>query len=265
MKYEIRQPARSGDIVPLVAVADAKARFQATAGGTDFHRPAYDGTFNPFADDLLREAKAGKLKVCNCLGIPGEAEALVAEAERTGDLPVFYRYLIEPDWERLRREVEPVAPGVRNLSHLDLGPSEVDWTRTHLGALFTTLKWLNEWGSDRGDQFTVTHEGVEWFDERGIQRPRGTGAASEPAPTDEAPEARDDRRYRELKGAGGDYVEEDGNWHATGPRGLLAKLCKREKAAGRPMSNEKDVRESLKKAAKRAHNARTKGSSIFNQ
>ena len=191
MKYEIRQPARSGDIVPLVAVADAKARFQATAGGTDFHRPAYDGTFNPFADDLLREAKAGKLKVCNCLGIPGEAEALVAEAERTGDLPVFYRYLIEPDWERLRREVEPVAPGVRNLSHLDLGPSEVDWTRTHLGALFTTLKWLNEWGSDRGDQFTVTHEGVEWFDERGIQRPRGTGAASEPAPTEEAPEARD--------------------------------------------------------------------------
>lgn len=91
--------------------------------------------------------------------------------------------------------------------------------------------------------------------------------ASEPS-TNETPEDRDDRRYRELKTAGGDYIEKGGKWSASGPRGLVAKLWKREKANGRPMSDERDVRESLKKAAKRAKRTPTagpKGNSAFNQ
>lgn len=88
------------------------------------------------------------------------------------------------------------------------------------------------------------------------------------APTaNETPVDRDDRRYREFKTAGGDYIEEGGKWHATGPRGELAKLCKREKTAGRPMSDDKDVRESLKHAAKRSKSTEAtgrKGNSVFN-
>ena len=183
MKYEVRLSAPWGDIVPLMAVASAKAQLRATAGSTDFHKPAYDGSFTKFADDLLREAKCGRLKVCDQWGVPGESDALIADAKQTGDLIVVRRYVIEPDWERLRRENEPIAPGVWNLAHLDLGPSEVDWTRTHLSALCTTLKWLNEWGASRGDEFTVTHEGLEWADERGIHRPKRAAAATEAAHT----------------------------------------------------------------------------------
>ena len=87
-------------------------------------------------------------------------------------------------------------------------------------------------------------------------------------PLPEEPADRDDRRYRELRAMGGDYVNQGTQWRVTGPRGELAKLCKREKAAGRPMSDDKDVREGLKKAATRADGikaAGSKGNSAFNQ
>ena len=183
MKYEIRLSAPCGEIVPLTVVASAKADRRATAGGTDFHNPAYDGSFTKFADDLLREAQCGRLKVCDQWGIPGECDALIADAKQTGDLMEVRRYVIEPDWERLRRESEPVAAGVWNFTHLDLGPSEVDWTSSHLSALCTTLKWLNEWGESRGDVFTVSHEGVEWADERGIHWPTRAREATEAGAT----------------------------------------------------------------------------------
>lgn len=98
--------------------------------------------------------------------------------------------------------------------------------------------------------------------------PRLLAAVVAPEPASETPTDRDDRRYRELKAMGGDYIYENEKWRATGARGLLTALSKREKAAGRPMGDEKDVRESLKKAATRAKHARTrglKGNSAFNQ
>lgn len=189
MRYEIRLAAPQGEIVPLLAVADTKAGFRATAGGTDFHKPAYARSFKRFADDLLREAKFGRLKVCDQWGAPGEADALIADAMQRGDLLVYSRYLVEPDWERLHRENAPVKPGVWNLTHLDLGPSEVDWTRAHLSALATTLKWLNEWGESRGDEFTVSCEGVEWLDERGLQPPSRKVASSDSGRPPGAPDA----------------------------------------------------------------------------
>ena len=97
MRYEIRLAAPQGEIVPLLAVADTKAGFRATAGGTDFHKPAYARSFKRFADDLLREAKFGRLKVCDQWGAPGEADALIADAMQRGDLLVYSRYLVEPD------------------------------------------------------------------------------------------------------------------------------------------------------------------------
>ena len=167
MKYEVRLPATRGDIVPLMMVVLAKALFRATAGGTDFHRPTYDGSSRAFADDLLQEARLGRLRVCDQWGVPSDADALLSKAKLTGDLVVVSRYLVEPDREKLHRENEPIAPGVWHLGHLDLGPKEVDWTSTHLGVLSTTLKWLNSWAMGRGDEFSISHEGVGWVDERG--------------------------------------------------------------------------------------------------
>ena len=92
--------------------------------------------------------------------------------------------------------------------------------------------------------------------------------ADTPPATHETPIDRDDRRYRELKADGGDYVFENGRWHVTGQRGLLATLSRRERAAGRPMSDEKNVRQSLKNGADRAKRAKVagaRGNSAFNQ
>jgi len=224
------------------------------------------------------------LQVCNHWGSPGSAEDLIAIADRNGTLVRHVRFLVEPDMDRLQRENETVAPGVWHFGHIDFGPTETDWGPTHVSALYATLKALNEWGASRGrgDEFVVTHAGVGWIDERGAVRPMATEAASEPTAaepartaaahksstepeTEETPENRDNRRHRELRTAGGDYVYAEGRWRATGSRGLVAELWKREKAAGRPMSDERDVRESLKMASERARNVRAKGNSAFNQ
>jgi hypothetical protein len=92
----------------------------------------------------------------------------------------------------------------------------------------------------------------------------GSDAVSKPIPQIEKPDERDDRRYAELKAAGGDYVEvAGGRWNVTGPRGLIAGLARTEKSANRPMSDEKNIRESLKKAVKRARAGR-RGNFAFN-
>lgn len=83
----------------------------------------------------------------------------------------------------------------------------------------------------------------------------------------ETPTERDDRRYREFKAAGGDYINNGVRWKAIGNRGLVAAMAVREKKAGAPMHNEKDVREGLKKASARAESRRVaghKGNSAFN-
>lgn len=271
MKYEIRLSAPNGDIVPLGVVASEKAVARATAGHTPFHEPTYKGSFQGFAAALLQEAKSGRLRVCDLWGSQSTAAELISRAEVDGTLVQSSRFIKEPDWDRLNRENEPVVPGAKvwNLAHLDLGPTVPDLILTDISALFTTLKWLNDWGTAVGDEFALNHDGVEWFDERGIlvgqAAPHGERDA---LLTDEKPAERDDRRYRELKAVGGNYIEDNGKWRVTGVRGLLATLSKREKANGRPMSDEKDVRNSLKKAAmraKRAHSAGPKGNSVFNR
>ena len=168
MKYEIKLPAISGDIVPLCMVADAKAHARATAGGTPFHRPTFNRSLSGFADDLLREAELGRLQVCNAWGTPGDVDALIEKAACEGTLMEARSYVQEPDWERLHRENLPVAPGVWDLTHLDLGPTIPDMTSTRSSALYTHLKALNEWAATRGDEFTISHGGVEWVDERGL-------------------------------------------------------------------------------------------------
>ena len=69
--------------------------------------------------------------------------------------------------------IQFLLPGIWDFSKLDLGPSEVDWTKTHLSALFTKLAWLNEWAINRADEFVVVHGG--WLDERGPVEPVASG------------------------------------------------------------------------------------------
>jgi len=176
MTYEIKLPAISGDIVPLCMVANAKAHARATAGGTPFHRPTFNRSLSGFADDLLCEAELGRLQVCNAWGTPGDVGALIEEAARKGTLMEARSYVQEPDWERLQRENPPIAPGIWNFTHLDLGSTIPDVTSTHSRALYTHLKTLNEWAATRGDEFTISRGGVEWVDERG----RLIGDAPEP-------------------------------------------------------------------------------------
>jgi len=168
MKYELKLPAICGDIAPLCMVAHAKALARATAGGTPFHRPTFNRSLSGFADDLLREAEFGRLQVCNALGTPSDVEALIEEAVRKGTLIEARSYVREPDWEKLHRENLPIAPGVWDFTHLDLGPTIPDVTSTRSSALHTHLKALNEWAATRGDEFTISHGGVEWVDERGL-------------------------------------------------------------------------------------------------
>jgi len=176
MKYEIKLSAPCGDIVPLCKVADTKAQARATAGGTPFHMPTYRGSVSGFADDLLREAEAGRLQVCNAWGAPGDVEALIEVAAREGTLVKSSRYVIEPDWEKLHRKNLPISPGIWDLTHLDLGPTIPDLTSTRSSALYAHLKALNDWATTRGDEFTISHDNVTWCDERGIL----TGAEQQP-------------------------------------------------------------------------------------
>lgn len=84
-------------------------------------------------------------------------------------------------------------------------------------------------------------------------------------PATEKPKERQDRRLLELRQHGGDYQEVNGKWRVTGPRGLLAQLIRREKAAGRPMSDKTNLSEDLKAAASRDENANKIVNSVFNR
>lgn len=140
MKYVIQLPAVSGDTFPLVAVAEAKARWRATAGNTAFHRPTYDGSFRRYGEDLLAEARVGSLRVCNQWGVTGVAGDIIAAAERSTNMAVF-----------------------------DRTGTEVDHTHTHLCALWVSVTSLNEWAASHGDNFVIASAGVAWIDERGVQ------------------------------------------------------------------------------------------------
>lgn len=172
MKYELRMPAIHGDVIPLIFVASEMARAASTAyGTTPPHKPMYKGQLPGYVKLLLNISRAGHLLVCNQFGDQRSAEELIAEAKRSGDISEVSRFLVEPDWEKLHQESEPILPGVGVLDFtgIDLGPTEIDWDRTNLGCLFTKLQHLNEWGKTKGDEFVISSDGVEWIDERGVQ------------------------------------------------------------------------------------------------
>jgi hypothetical protein len=167
MKYTLKIPAISGDIVPLYVVAVAMAERDATAGNTPFHKPMYVGRLKRYILSLLEEVKSGSLQVCDEIGNPIPVDPNIESTARFG---YAEKYVKEPDLGQLQRENQPVGDGVWNFSHLDFGPKEIDKDSPNI-AWFAKLNTLNAWAEKRGDLFVISHEAVGWIDERGYVVP----------------------------------------------------------------------------------------------
>lgn len=176
MEYEIRIAAIFKDIVPLSSVAHAMAMQVATAGGTPFHKPAYDVRFRDVIRNLLHDARVERLVVCSQSGRLGTIEELTQEAIDSGRSMEVLKNKHKPDWVRLKRD-HPQAKKKTNKGDLfeewdfagarvDLGPLEVDTDATTIQNLYAKLKSLNDWGAPGGDSFTISSDGVGWLDER---------------------------------------------------------------------------------------------------
>lgn len=119
MRYELKIPAIHGDVIPLCLVADAMARAASTAyGKTPPHKPIFDYQLPKQTGHLLKEARAGRLLVCNQDGVQGTVDEIIDAAKSMGDLSEVSRYLVEPDWEKLERENPPVIVGESSVQFL---------------------------------------------------------------------------------------------------------------------------------------------------
>jgi hypothetical protein len=195
MHYTLKMPAIGGEIVPLHAVAIAMAERDATAGNTPFHEPTYLGRLKGYILSLLEEVKSGRLQVCDDFGNPIEVDPNI---EATAHFGYAEKYVKEPDWEKLQRETPPVGNGVWNFSHLNFGPKEIDKDSPNI-CWFTKLKMLNEWAEKRGDCFTISNEGIGWFDERGYNLPTQE-KAEKPKGAEELPNTYHHKREKKDRG-----------------------------------------------------------------
>lgn len=166
MQYELRLAAPSLDVLPLVAIADAVARAVATAGGTPFHKPTYQGKFRKVIDWILDDAREGRLAVTDQDGRPGTFDEVIERAKSDG-----------------------------TYSEVSSGPSstDVDLNMTHALCIYTTLSSLNEWARERGDEFSISRVG--WIDERGWNEPNDVATDNRPTtdPILTVPRERKDR------------------------------------------------------------------------
>src|SRR5450830_245672 len=133
MEYALLIPELLGDFSTLHSVADAMAKKRANTCGAEFHKPAYEGSFPKYVSMLIEDAKNGNLQVCDQFGFQATPSQLVDAGRRQGSI-------IE---------------------------SPNDPNRTVALNVYVNLYQLNIWAKERGDVFHITHEGVEWTDERG--------------------------------------------------------------------------------------------------
>lgn len=158
-EYTLRVPtAMCGDAIRLVEVSEAMARHAATGYGTlPLHGPTLKSLRLTHTKSLLSAARAGRLLVCNQAGYQGTVDEIIDAAKNSGDLSESRRYLVEPDWEKLRRENPPVVAGsdVWDFSGIDLGTTETDWDMTYFLSLYVRKQHLIEWGNANGDVFHI--------------------------------------------------------------------------------------------------------------
>lgn len=136
MKYEVKVPALAGDTFPLALVAEAMAHRDASAGGPDILRATLEGCRTRYQAMLLKNVRNGTLTVCDDDGDPGNAADIVARRTAEGCGVVV------------------LLPGL----------DEIDVDATWLCNVFVKLRRLNEWANDRGDEFTISHDGVQWIE-----------------------------------------------------------------------------------------------------
>jgi len=165
MEYIVKIPAVNGDVISLLHLGTCMASAHATAyGKTDFYEQRFQSCFRRFDQDILEEAQAGRLQVCNDIGQPGTADEIIDAVKKTRGLMETRRYIVEPDWDRVRKEHPPGPSGEMDLQGVDLGPAEIDLVYMRLECLHVKLHHLNEWAKVRGDTFSISHEGVVWLE-----------------------------------------------------------------------------------------------------
>jgi len=165
MEYVVKIPAVNGDVISLVHLGTCMASAHATAyGKTAFHEQRFQSCFRRFDEFILEEAQAGWLQVCNDIGRPGTADEIINAVKKSRGLLETRRYIVEPDWVRLRKEHPPSPSGEMDLQGVDLGPTEIDLVYMHLECLHVKLHHLNEWAKVRGDTFSISHDGVVWLE-----------------------------------------------------------------------------------------------------
>lgn len=130
MNYQIRVPRICGDVFPLVAVAEAIAFAKATCYGTeDFHKPGFKDNCRIELELLMAEVQAGRLQLCN---LSGTGPATFDDTDT--------------DWQR---NGEVFAINIKHYSK-------------------TNLHYLNLWGANAGNTFSLDPNGRPWIDERGV-------------------------------------------------------------------------------------------------
>jgi len=183
--YKVRVPKSSGDVVHLYEVAWAMAVSVATAHGTDdFHDPAYYGALDKIGRAVLREAKSGRLQVCDQQGFAISmtiANGLASLSDQC--LSDDTRRLQAPNLETLRQQhpQAEVEPGQWDFSDLgiDFGEYDKDGVDAYLLSLHTKLHFLNQWGETRGDSFSIDLNAPPWIDERGWRGLQKLGETSD--------------------------------------------------------------------------------------
>jgi hypothetical protein len=133
MQYTIEVPEVMGDVFFLYRVAEAMAKRTASAGDRGFHQAVYKQMLRRYIEDLVSEAQEGRLKVCNQTGAIRTPDKILADARGKHGLV-----------SSLKDTSETVALNV-----------------------CVSLRQLNIWAHERGNDFQITHEGVPWVDERG--------------------------------------------------------------------------------------------------
>jgi hypothetical protein len=84
MEYTLRLSAIIGDIVPLWIVAHEMAWRVATAGGTPFHKPTFDGRLTGHILMLREEVRCGRLPLCDDFGAPIDVDPNIGATEYFG-------------------------------------------------------------------------------------------------------------------------------------------------------------------------------------
>jgi hypothetical protein len=216
----------TGDLVPLVSVADAMARHAATGyGRQSFHRPTFDNVLQQRIALLLGAARTGELSVLDAAGLPVEPGSIeVDEAVDAGRIPFA------------------------------------------LLRLCASKRHLEQWGEARGDKFLFADAKPQLveFDLRDASGRvlvknyyRGyvgtAGAASALPSTQVEPDPQ--RRLARLRELGGTAEFRRGEWRFT----KIGELVAVEKREGRKRSDQKTIHSDLRDAADEERNEKRRG------